>query len=89
MVEIALNVALILLALGLPVTLYRLVEGPTPADRLLAVETTMLLALGLIAVFTVKYAPELFPAVVRFGPDWGGLLRCRCQISDQRKALLA
>ncbi len=64
MVEIALNVALILLALGLPVTLYRLVEGPTPADRLLAVETTMLLALGLIAVFTVKYAPELFPAVV-------------------------
>ena len=64
MVEIALNVALILLALGLPVTLYRLVEGPTPADRLLAVETAMLLALGLIAVFTVKYAPELFPAVV-------------------------
>ena len=64
MVEIALNVTLILLALGLPVTLYRLVEGPTPADRLLAVETTMLLALGLIAVFTVKYAPELFPAVV-------------------------
>ena len=64
MVEIALNAALVLLALGLPVTLYRLVEGPTAADRLLAVETTMLLALGLIAVFTVKYAPELFPAVV-------------------------
>ncbi len=64
MVEIALNVAMVLLALGLPVTLYRLVEGPTAADRLLAVETTMLLALGLIAVFTVKYAPELFPAVV-------------------------
>ena len=64
MVEIALNVALILLALGLPVTLYRLVDGPTAADRLLAVEITMLLALGLIAVFTVKYAPELFPAVV-------------------------
>ena len=62
--EIALNVAMILLALGLPVTLYRLVEGPTAADRLLAVETTVLLALGLIAVFTVKYAPELFPAVV-------------------------
>ena len=64
MVEIALNVAMVLLALGLPVTLYRLVEGPTAADRLLAVETTMLLVLGLIAVFTVKYAPELFPAVV-------------------------
>ena len=64
MVEIALNVALILLSLGLPVTLYRLVEGPTAADRLLAVETTILLALGLIAVFTVKYAPELFPAVL-------------------------
>ena len=64
MVEIALNVAMVLLALGLPVTLYRLVEGPTAADRLLAVETTMLLVLGLIAVFTVKYAPELFTAVV-------------------------
>ena len=64
MVEIALNVAMVLLALGLPVTLYRLVEGPTAADRLLAVEITMLLALGLIAVFTVKWAPELFPAVV-------------------------
>ena len=64
MVEIALNVAMVLLALGLPVTLYRLVDGPTAADRLLAVEITMLLALGLIAVFTVKYAQELFPAVV-------------------------
>ncbi len=64
MVEIALNVALILLALGLPVTLYRLVRGPTAADRLLAVETTTLLAVGFIAVFTVKYAPELFPAVL-------------------------
>ena len=64
MVEIALNVALILLALGLPVTLYRLVQGPTAADRLLAVETTTLLALGFIAVFTVKYAPELFPAAL-------------------------
>ncbi len=62
--EIALNVALILLALGLPVSLYRLVQGPTAADRLLAVETAILLALGLIAVFTVKYAPELFPAVL-------------------------
>ena len=64
MVEITLNVALILLALGLPVTLYRLVQGPTAADRLLAVETAVLLSLGLIAVFTVKYAPELFPAVL-------------------------
>lgn len=64
MVEIALNVALILLALGLPVTLYRLVQGPTAADRLLAVETTVLLTLGLIAVFTVKYTPEIFPAVL-------------------------
>ena len=64
MVVIALNAALVLLALGLPVTLYRLVGGPTDADRLLAVETTVLLALGLIAVFTVKYAPELFPAVL-------------------------
>lgn len=62
--EIALNVALILLALGLPVTLYRLVQGPTAADRLLAVETAILLALGFIAVFTVKYAPVLFPAVL-------------------------
>ena len=64
MVEIILNVALILLALGLPVTLYRLVQGPTAADRLLAVETTTLLAVGFIAVFTVKYAPELFPAAL-------------------------
>ena len=63
MVDIALIVAMALLALGLPVTLYRLVDGPTAADRLLAVETTMLIVLGLIAVFTVKYAPELFPAV--------------------------
>ncbi len=64
MVEIALNIALILLALGLLVTLYRLVRGPSAADRLLAVETAILLALGLIAIFSVKYAPELFPAVL-------------------------
>ena len=64
MVEITLNVAMALLALGLPVTLYRMVLGPSAADRLLAVETTVLLAVGLIAVFTVRYAPELFPVVV-------------------------
>ena len=62
--EVTLNVAIALLALGLPVTLYRLVQGPTAADRLLAVETTVLLALGLIAVFTVRFAPELFPVVL-------------------------
>ena len=64
MVEIALNMALLFLSLGLPVTLYRLVRGPTVVDRLLAVETTVLLALGLIAVFTVKYEHDLFPMVL-------------------------
>ena len=64
MVEVVLNAAMVLLALGLPVTLYRLVRGPTAADRLLAVETTTLLSAGLIAVFAVRYAPELFPVVV-------------------------
>ena len=64
MVDISLNVAMGLLAAGIGVTFLRFIKGPSQMDRLLAVETTVLLVLGLVAVFTVKYSQELFVAVL-------------------------
>ena len=64
MVDISLNVAIGFLVAGLAVTFLRFVKGPSQVDRLLAVETTVLLVLGLVAVFTVKYSQELFVAVL-------------------------
>jgi len=62
MVESALDIALGLLALGFLVAFIRLVRGPSLVDRLLAVETSMLLVLGIVVVVSVKNSQEFFVA---------------------------
>ncbi len=64
MVDIALEVALGLLTVSLAVAFLRFLKGPSLVDRLLAVETTTLIILGVIAVVSVQYSSEFFVAVL-------------------------
>lgn len=59
-----LDVALGLLTASLAVAFLRFLKGPSLVDRLLAVETTTLIILGVIAVVSVKYSFEFFVAVL-------------------------
>lgn len=64
MVDISLNVALGLLVVGLAVAFLRLLKGPSLVDRLLAVETTVLIVLGIVAAISIRHSQELFVAVL-------------------------
>ena len=64
MVAITLNVAMGLLLASLLVASFRLVKGPSILDRLLAVETTTLVILGVIAGISFRSSSELFIAVL-------------------------
>ena len=64
MVEVALDVALGLLATSLAVAFVRLLRGPSLVDRLLAVETASLMILGVIAVVSIRSSMEFFVAVL-------------------------
>ena len=64
MVAITLNVAMGLLLASLLVASFRLVKGPSILDRLLAVETTTLVILGVIAGISFHSSSELFIAVL-------------------------
>lgn len=54
MIEIAANIALAILGLGLLATVVRIILGPTLADRILGLDTLTTLGIGLIAVFAVR-----------------------------------
>lgn len=64
MVAITLNVAMGLLLASLLVASFRLVKGPSILDRLLAVETTTLVMMGVIAGISFRSSSELFIAVL-------------------------
>ena len=64
MVDVTLDVALGLLAASLAVAFLRFLKGPSLVDRLLALETTTLIILGIIAAVSVKYSFEFFVAVL-------------------------
>ena len=64
MVAITLNVAMGLLLASLVVASFRLVKGPSILDRLLAVETTTLVMMGVIAGISFRSSSELFIAVL-------------------------
>ena len=64
MVDVALDVALGLLTASLAVAFLRFLKGPSLVDRVLAVETTTLIILGVIAVVSVNYSFEFFVAVL-------------------------
>jgi multicomponent K+:H+ antiporter subunit F len=53
MMDIALIIAFITLALGQILSMVRLVLGPTPGDRILALDTMVVNALGLVVVLGI------------------------------------
>lgn len=60
LLEIALVVALIALALGQVLSMVRLVIGPTSGDRILALDTMVINALGLVVVVGIHQGVKVY-----------------------------
>lgn len=58
--DIALAVALIALALGQILSMVRLVLGPTYGDRILALDTMVINALGLVVVLGIYQGVQIY-----------------------------
>lgn len=54
MIGLATSVAFVLLGLAMLAAVFRIVVGPTLADRILALDTITVLGIGLIAVFALR-----------------------------------
>ena len=59
-VTIAIHIALAILMLALVMTAIRVIIGPTLADRVLALDQLVAIAIGFIAVIAVKTGFELY-----------------------------
>jgi multicomponent K+:H+ antiporter subunit F len=60
MMDIALIIAFITLALGQILSMVRLVLGPTPGDRILALDTMVVNALGLVGVLGIHQGLQIY-----------------------------
>jgi multicomponent K+:H+ antiporter subunit F len=60
LMDIALIVSFIALALGQILSMVRLVLGPTPADRILALDTMVVNALGLVVVLGIQQGTQIY-----------------------------
>lgn len=60
LMDIALIVAFITLALGQILSMVRLVLGPTPGDRILALDTMVVNALGLVIVLGIHQGLQIY-----------------------------
>lgn len=58
--NIALIVAFVSLALGQILSMVRLVVGPTPGDRILALDTMVINALGLVMVVGISQGVQIY-----------------------------
>lgn len=58
--DIAVAIAFIALALGQILSMVRLVLGPTPGDRILALDTMVINALGLVVMVGVYYDVQFY-----------------------------
>lgn len=58
--EIATIVAFVSLALGQILSMVRLVLGPTPGDRILALDTMVINALGLVVVLGIHLGVQIY-----------------------------
>lgn len=58
--DIALIVAFGILALGQILSMVRLVIGPTPGDRILALDTMVINALGLVVVLGIHQGVQIY-----------------------------
>jgi multicomponent K+:H+ antiporter subunit F len=60
LMHIALIVAFITLALGQILSMVRLVLGPTPGDRILALDTMVVNALGVVVVLGIHQGLQIY-----------------------------
>jgi multicomponent K+:H+ antiporter subunit F len=60
LLDIALIIALIALALGQVMSMVRLVMGPTSGDRILALDTMVINALGLVVVLGIHQGVKAY-----------------------------
>ncbi len=60
LLDIALSVAFVALALGQILSMVRLVLGPTPGDRILALDTMVINALGLVVVLGIRSGVQIY-----------------------------
>lgn len=60
LLEIALAITLVVLALGQVLSMVRLVIGPTPGDRILALDTMVINALGLVVVLGIYQGVKVY-----------------------------
>lgn len=58
--DIALIVAFVSLAVGQVLSMVRLVQGPHPGDRILALDTMVLNALGLVVVLGIQQGVNVY-----------------------------
>ncbi|MFT6168605.1 MAG: multicomponent K+:H+ antiporter subunit F [Celeribacter sp.] len=58
--DIALIIAFVALALGQILSMVRLVLGPTPGDRILALDTMVVNALGLVVVLGLQQGTQIY-----------------------------
>ncbi|MBU2936665.1 MULTISPECIES: K+/H+ antiporter subunit F [Pacificibacter] len=58
--DIALIIAFVALALGQVLSMVRLVLGPTPGDRILALDTMVVNALGLVVVLGIQQGTHIY-----------------------------
>ena len=59
-IAVAIHLALAILMLALILTSFRVIVGPTLADRVLALDQLVAIAIGFIAVIAVKTGFELY-----------------------------
>ena len=58
--DIALIIAFVTLAFGQILSMVRLVLGPTPGDRILALDTMVVNALGLVVVLGIQQGLQIY-----------------------------
>jgi multicomponent K+:H+ antiporter subunit F len=60
MTDIAVTIALVAFGVALLLNLLRLAKGPTIADRILALDTMVINAIVLLALFGIRYGTALY-----------------------------
>lgn len=60
LLDIALGVTFVTLVLGQVLSMVRLIIGPTPGDRILALDTMVINALGLVVILGVHQGVQIY-----------------------------
>ncbi|WP_048602627.1 Na(+)/H(+) antiporter subunit F1 [Rubeoparvulum massiliense] len=64
MIEIIVNVGLVILAISILNCLYRVLRGPTRADKVIALDSLGVNLIGVIALLSMKFHTEAFADVI-------------------------